>query len=179
MFVATGHDGSPLLVYREDGKIVKEVNYTNVIIPLHLIFLCVTRLILIHIYQSDNIFFRLQIKYSPFGQVVRDTNPSVVLPIGYRGGIVLPYSEKLTLFNPKSIIYSPILYFMPESNFRVYDAEIAQWLTPDWESLVNPNSDKLVSPLQLFPYRFINNDPINAKHPYRHDARGKLKNKLI
>ena len=63
---------------------------------------------------------------------------------------------------------------MPDANFRVYDAEIAQWLTPDWESLVDPNSDHLVSPLQLFPYRFINNDPINAKHPYRHDARGKL-----
>ena len=26
MFVATSHDGSPLLVYRPDGKIVKEVN---------------------------------------------------------------------------------------------------------------------------------------------------------
>ena len=87
---------------------------------------------------------------------------------------MLPYLEKLSLFNPKSIIYSPILYFMPDANFRVYDAEIAQWLTPDWESLVDPNSDHLVSPLQLFPYRFINNDPINAKHPFRHDARGKL-----
>ena len=137
MFVATGHDGSPLLLYREDGKIVKEI------------------------------------KYSPFGQVIRDTNPSLVLPIGYRGGIVLPYTEKLTLFNPKSIIYTPILYFMPNEKFRVYDAEITQWLTPDWESLVSPKLNELVSPLQLFPYRFVNNDPINAKHPYPHDALGK------
>ena len=27
MFVATGHDGSPLLLYRADGKIVKEVSF--------------------------------------------------------------------------------------------------------------------------------------------------------
>ena len=135
LYVATGHDGSPLLVYRADGKIVKEV------------------------------------KYSPFGQVISDTNPSFVLPIGYRGGIVLPYSEKQTAFNPTSITYSPILYFMPNEDFRVYDTEITQWLSPDWESLIDPNGDELVSPLQLFPYRFNNNDPINAKHPYRDIAR--------
>ena len=62
---------------------------------------------------------------------------------------------------------------MPNEKFRVYDAEIVQWLSPDWEELVSPNSNQLVSPLQLFPYRFINNDPINAKHPYQHDAMGK------
>ena len=105
--------------------------------------------------------------------MVRDTNPSVILPLGYRGGIVLPYSEKMTLFNPNSIIYTPVLYFMPNEKFRVYDAEISQWLNPDWENLIAPDGDDLVSPLQLFPYRFTNNDPINAKHPYRQDARGK------
>ena len=62
---------------------------------------------------------------------------------------------------------------MPNEKFRVYDAEIVQWLSPDWEELVSPNSNQLVSPLQLFPYRFINNDPINAKHPYQQDAMGK------
>ena len=64
---------------------------------------------------------------------------------------------------------------MPNEKFRVYDAEIAQWLTPDWENVVSPNGNELVSPFQLFPYRFINNDPINAKHPYHHDAMGKFK----
>ena len=62
---------------------------------------------------------------------------------------------------------------MPNERFRVYDAEILQWLTPDWENLIAPNGDDLVSPHQLFPYGFANNDPINAKHPSRHDARGK------
>ena len=115
----------------------------------------------------------LQIKYSPFGQIVRDTNPSMALPIGFRGGIVLPYSTKMSLLDSSAVVYGPILYFMPNDNFRVYDSEIAQWLNPEWEGLASPNGASLVSPLQLFPYRFVNNDPINAKHPFHNDAIGK------
>ena len=62
---------------------------------------------------------------------------------------------------------------MPNEKFRVYDAEIVQWLSPDWENFVSPNGNELVSPLQLFPYRYINNDPINGKHLYLQGAMGK------
>ena len=81
-----------------------------------------------------------EVKYSPFGNVVKDSSPNMRLPIGFRGGLVLSGGNTLTMISG-----------------RVYDSEIAQWLNPDWESLQN----KFVSPSALFVYRFYNNDPVN------------------
>jgi hypothetical protein len=78
------------------------------------------------------------ITYSPFGLVLNDSSPAMRLPIGFKGGLVLGHN--LVMIDQ-----------------RVYDAEISQWLNPDWQSLQNSLSD----PASLFVYRFNRNDPIN------------------
>ena len=108
MLVATDFDGSPVLVYRPDGSVIKEI------------------------------------AYSPFGRVIKDTNPNMELPLGYRGGIVAPNHRGQLLF-------------MPEEK-RFYDSEIGQWFNPDWKRLMSP----LTSPFDLFQYRFENNNPIRV-----------------
>jgi hypothetical protein len=105
LLVATDQAGTPILVFRSDGTVLKEM------------------------------------KYSPFGLKVSDSNPNMEFPIGFMGGIVSSHA--------------PTMYHMSEG--RVFDAEISQWICPDWESL----QDDLESPHQLFVYRFRNNDPIN------------------
>ena len=40
---------------------------------------------------------------------------------------------------------------------RVYDPVLGQWMTPGWETLVN----NMVSPFNIFSYRYINNNPYN------------------
>ncbi|XP_059078932.1 teneurin-m-like isoform X2 [Tigriopus californicus] len=104
LFVATDQMGSPILVFSEDGTVLKEI------------------------------------EYSPFGTTVKDTNPGMILPLGFHGGIALPHSKFL---------------FMSEG--RIYHPELLQYLNPDWESL----QGDLTNPLALFVYRFRNNDPIN------------------
>ena len=106
LLVATDQVGTPILVFRSDGTVLKEM------------------------------------KFSPFGLKVVDSNPSMEFPIGFMGSIVSNHA--------------PTLNHMTEG--RVYDAEISQWICPDWESL----QDDLISPHQLFVYRFRNNDPINS-----------------
>ena len=105
MLIATDVNGSPVLVYRPNGSVIK------------------------------------QITYSPFGRVIQDTNPSMQLPIGYKGGLVVPHSDSLL--------------FMLESN-RFYDTEIAQWFNPDWQRL----TEEIRSPFDLFVYRYQNNNPV-------------------
>lgn len=107
LLVATDQVGTPILVFRSDGTVLKEM------------------------------------KYSPFGVKVSDSNPSMEFPIGYMGSIVNNHATTL--------------YHMAEG--RVYDAEIYQWVCPDWERL----QDELTSPHQLFVYRFRNNDPVNPE----------------
>ena len=107
LLVATDQVGTPILVFRSDGSVLKEM------------------------------------KYSPFGLRVSDSNPNMEFPIGFMGGIVNNHA--------------PSMYHMPAG--RIYDAEIYQWICPDWESL----QDNLESPHQLFVYRFRNNDPINSE----------------
>ena len=79
--------------------------------------------------------------------------------------------------NPNQMsLHGPILYCMQNEGFRIYDSEIAQWLNPAWEGVGSPNGGHLISPLQLFPYRFHNNDPVSApEHDTLHqDANGKV-----
>ena len=80
-----------------------------------------------------------QIKRTPFGRTMHDSNPGLDLPIDFHGGI-LDHNTRLIHYG-----------------YRVYDPVLGQWMTPDWESLgVN-----MRSPFQLFVYRFLNNNPIN------------------
>ena len=59
ILVATDQVGSPVLVFRQDGSVLKEL------------------------------------EYSAFGRVMLDGNPSLSIPVGFHGGLVLPHSSLL------------------------------------------------------------------------------------
>ncbi|CAH0721405.1 unnamed protein product, partial [Brenthis ino] len=102
-YVATDHNGSPLVVFDVNGEIIKEI------------------------------------KRSPFGKIVKDTNPGFYVPVDFQGGILDYNTNLLNLEN------------------RLYDPVVGQWMTPSWEHLAT----KLSLPTDIFIYRFRNNDPIN------------------
>ncbi|XP_014356910.1 teneurin-m isoform X4 [Papilio machaon] len=109
-YVATDHNGSPLVIFDVNGDIVKEL------------------------------------KRSPFGKIVKDTNPGFYVPVDFHGGI-LDYNTNLVYLEN-----------------RLYDPVVGQWMTPSWEHLAT----KLSLPTDIFIYRFKNNDPINKNQnvPY-------------
>ncbi|XP_013175094.1 PREDICTED: teneurin-3 isoform X1 [Papilio xuthus] len=109
-YVATDHNGSPLVIFDVNGDIVKEL------------------------------------KRSPFGRIVKDTNPGFYVPVDFHGGI-LDYNTNLVYLDN-----------------RLYDPVVGQWMTPSWEHLAT----KLSLPTDIFIYRFKNNDPINKNQnvPY-------------
>ncbi|XP_075234226.1 teneurin transmembrane protein Ten-m isoform X2 [Lycorma delicatula] len=80
-----------------------------------------------------------EIRRTPFGRIIRDSNPDFFLPVDYQGGIQDPQTGLLYLHK------------------RWYDPSVGQWMTPDWERLAN----ELTAPTDVFIYRFQNNDPIN------------------
>ncbi|XP_039745810.1 teneurin-m isoform X3 [Pararge aegeria] len=102
-YVATDHNGSPLVIFDVNGEIIKEI------------------------------------KRSPFGKIVKDTNPGFYLPVDFQGGI---------------FDYNTNLVYLEN---RLYDPVVGQWMTPSWEHLAT----KLSLPTDIFIYRFRNNDPIN------------------
>nr|XP_032511792.1 teneurin-m isoform X4 [Danaus plexippus plexippus] len=109
-YVATDHNGSPLVVFDVNGEIIKEI------------------------------------KRSPFGKIVKDTNPGFYLPVDFQSGI---------------FDYNTNLIYLEN---RLYDPVVGQWMTPSWEHLAT----KLSLPTDIFIYRFRNNDPINRNQnvPY-------------
>ncbi|KAL7287031.1 hypothetical protein TKK_0018763, partial [Trichogramma kaykai] len=82
-----------------------------------------------------------EMKRSPFGKIIKDTNPDFYLPIDFHGG----------LFDPNT----KLVYLKK----RLYDPIVGQWMTPAWEQMAN----ELTTPTDIFIYRFRNNDPINSK----------------
>ncbi|XP_061706456.1 teneurin-m isoform X1 [Cydia pomonella] len=109
-YVATDHNGSPLVVFDVNGEIIKEI------------------------------------KRSPFGKLIKDTNPGFYVPVDFHGGI-FDYNTNLVYLDN-----------------RLYDPIVGQWMTPSWEHLAT----KLSLPTDIFIYRFKNNDPINKNQnvPY-------------
>ncbi|XP_024943143.1 teneurin-m isoform X4 [Cephus cinctus] len=82
-----------------------------------------------------------EMRRTPFGKIIKDTNPDFYLPIDFHGG----------LFDPNT----KLVYL----NKRLYDPTVGQWMTPAWEQMAN----ELTTPTDIFIYRFRNNDPINLK----------------
>ncbi|XP_048512198.1 teneurin-m isoform X2 [Athalia rosae] len=78
---------------------------------------------------------------TPFGKIIKDTNPDFYLPIDFHGGLLDPNTRLVYLKK------------------RLYDPAVGQWMTPAWEQMAN----KLTTPTDIFIYRFRNNDPINNK----------------
>lgn len=79
-----------------------------------------------------------EVRRTPF----LDTNPDFYLPVDFHAGI---YDSNTNL-----------VYI----NKRFYDPVVGQWVTPAWEKLAS----KLTTPTDIFIYRFLNDDPINAKY---------------
>ena len=84
---------------------------------------------------------------SPFGQIIRDTNPSMDLSVDFAGGLIDQYTHLIHLGD------------------RVYDPVLGQWMTPLWTKVANPGAMK--SPFDVFCYRFHSNDPINLNKKTR------------
>ncbi|XP_028159380.1 teneurin-m isoform X2 [Ostrinia nubilalis] len=80
-----------------------------------------------------------EIKRSPFGKIIKDSNPGFYVPVDFHGGIFDFNTNLIYLDN------------------RLYDPVVGQWMTPSWEHLAT----KLSLPTDIFTYRFKNNDPIN------------------
>lgn len=80
-----------------------------------------------------------EIRRTPFGAIVLDSNPDFYLPVDFHGGILDPNTKLVYL------------------NKRWYDPTVGQWMTPAWEKLAT----SLTMPTDIFIYRFQNNDPIN------------------
>uniref|UniRef100_T1GEJ9 Uncharacterized protein n=1 Tax=Megaselia scalaris TaxID=36166 RepID=T1GEJ9_MEGSC len=87
-----------------------------------------------------------EIKRTPFGKVIKDTNPDFYVPIGFHGGLVDPHTKLVYMEN------------------RLYDPSVGQWMTPQWDTLVTEMS----LPTDVFIYRFHNNDPVNLKEPMKY-----------
>ena len=92
-----------------------------------------------------------EVSYSPFGEVVGDTNPALELHVGFSGGLACPLTG--------------LVHFQPEDGSgmigggsRAYDPGVGQWLTP---LLPNPMERGMRRPEEVFAYRFRNNDPFN------------------
>ncbi|XP_065204844.1 teneurin-m isoform X4 [Planococcus citri] len=80
-----------------------------------------------------------EIKRTPFGKIISDSNIALYIPVGFQRSIPDPHTGLVYL------------------NKRWYDPSVGQWMTPDWEKLAN----QMTTPTDIFIYRFHNNDPIN------------------
>uniref|UniRef100_A0A1I8MYS1 Tenascin-like protein n=1 Tax=Musca domestica TaxID=7370 RepID=A0A1I8MYS1_MUSDO len=80
-----------------------------------------------------------EMKRTPFGRIIKDTNPEFFIPIDFHGGLLDPHTKLVYTEN------------------RLYDPILGQWMTPLWETLATEMSH----PTDVFIYRYHNNDPIN------------------
>lgn len=82
-----------------------------------------------------------EIRRTPFGSKIKDTNTNMHIPIDFHGGILDPHTKLVYTEN------------------RLYDPSVGQWMTPLWEPLAR----SMNFPTDVFIYRFHNNDPVNNK----------------
>lgn len=72
-----------------------------------------------------------EIRRTPFGRIMKDSNPDFYLPVDFHGGLLDPNTRLVYL------------------NKRLYDPEVGQWMIPAWEKLAT----KLTKPTDVFIYR--------------------------
>ena len=85
-----------------------------------------------------------QVKRTPFGRTMHDSNPNIDLPIDFLGGLLQAHTR------------------LVHYGDRVYDPVLGQWMTPSWEEATHD----IQSPFDLFVYRFMNNNPINRHQDF-------------
>ncbi|XP_036326502.1 teneurin-m isoform X1 [Rhagoletis pomonella] len=83
------------------------------------------------------------VRRTPFGRIIKDTNPDLFIPIDFHGGLLDPNTK---------LVYT---------EGRHYDPTVGQWMTPKWETLAT----KMSNPTDVFIYRYHNNDPVNPNKP--------------
>ena len=89
-----------------------------------------------------------RMEYSPFGEILLDSQPGLRLPVGWSSGLAISQQHGAT--------------FLAFSHGRLYEPSLAQWLTPDWRSLLL-DKQPLISPHhQLYIYRYNQNSPLRA-----------------
>lgn len=90
------------------------------------------------VFMSDGKIVK-EIKRTPFGKQMHDSNPGFALLVDFCQGLRDPYTG--------------LVFFKS----RAYDPTGAQWLTPNWEDV-----PKFISkPYMLHLYRFRGNNPVN------------------
>ena len=83
-----------------------------------------------------------QVRRTPFGRTMHDSNPGLKLPVDFNGGLLEEHTR--------------LVHF----GDRVYDPVLGQWMVPAWEQL-GQEERGIESPFQLFVYRYMNNNPMN------------------
>ena len=102
---------------------------------------------------------------SPYGRVIRDSNPSMDLPIDFRGGLIDQYTHLIHMRGPND-----------NAEGRVYDTLLGQWMTPKlFGGIINVN-EGMRCLFDVFSYRFMNNDPINMRRDLFHMTSKSYKN---
>ena len=96
---------------------------------------------------------------SPFGRVIRDSNPSMDLPIDFRGGLIDQYTHLIHMRSGDE---------NNNAEGRVYDTLLGQWMTPKLFGGISKIAEGMRSPFDVFSYRFGNNDPINIRKELFH-----------
>ena len=92
---------------------------------------------------------------SPYGRVIKDSNPSMDLPIDFRGGLIDQYTH--------------LIHMRTTNNEgRIYDTLLGQWMTPKIFGGISKIGEGMRSPFDVFAYRFMNNDPINMRREFFH-----------
>ena len=93
---------------------------------------------------------------SPYGRIIKDSNPSMDLPIDFRGGLIDQYTH--------------LIHMRGDGNGegRVFDTVLGQWMTPRLFGGISKIVDGIRSPFDIFSYRFMNNDPINIRQEFFH-----------
>ncbi|GAB6033784.1 hypothetical protein CHUAL_013952 [Chamberlinius hualienensis] len=73
-----------------------------------------------------------EMRRSPFGALLSDSNPHLYLPVDFQGGLRDPITSMIHFGD------------------RVYDPVQIQWMTPDWENIL----DYVHDPQTMYLYRF-------------------------
>ncbi|KAG8175100.1 hypothetical protein JTE90_024602 [Oedothorax gibbosus] len=87
-----------------------------------------------------------EIKRTPFGKLILDSNPTFKIFVDFYKGLRCPYTGMVFIRS------------------RAYDPTGAQWLTPNWEDV----SKYVSKPYLIHLYRFFGNNPVNVPEEDEH-----------